>query len=89
VVISGGTVVESVLSPGVHVHGGANVENSVLLDDVVVSEGATVRNAVLDKNVVVPPGASIGYDLDAEASYYTVSDNGVVVLPKGATAVGP
>jgi glucose-1-phosphate adenylyltransferase len=89
VVISGGTVVESVLSPGVHVQGGATVENSVLLDDVVVSEGATVRNAVLDKNVVVPPGASIGYDLDAEASYYTVSDNGVVVLPKGATAVGP
>jgi glucose-1-phosphate adenylyltransferase len=83
VVISGGTVRDSVLSPGVRVAGGALVENSILLDDVVIGEGAKVRHTVLDKNVIVPPGARLGYDADYDAAHYTVSDNGVVVLAKG------
>ncbi len=82
-VVSGATVLDSVLSPGVRVMGGAVVENSVLLDDVVIGEGATVRHAVLDKNVHVPPGASIGVDADADAERYVVSEGGVVVLAKG------
>jgi glucose-1-phosphate adenylyltransferase len=89
VVVSGGAVEGSVLSPGVRVHGGAVVERAVLLDDVVVGEGAQIRNAVLDKNVVVPPGARIGHDTDHDAAHYTVSDAGVVVLAKGAQVITP
>ena len=85
VVISGGTVVDSVLSPGVRVEGGALVENSILLDDVVVGSGAKIRHCVLDKNVVVPPGARIGYDAEGDATMHTVSANGVVVVPKGVS----
>jgi glucose-1-phosphate adenylyltransferase len=85
VVVSGGTVEGSVLSPGVRVHGSAVVERAVLLDDVVVGEGAQIRNVVIDKNVVVPPGARIGHDADSDAAHYTVSDAGVVVLAKGAS----
>lgn len=81
-VVAGGTVIDSVLSPGARVLGGATVERSVLLDDVIVGEGARVRNAVIDKNVVVPPGATIGYDTAADAEKYTVSANGIVVLAK-------
>ncbi|MDX2380644.1 MAG: glucose-1-phosphate adenylyltransferase [Acidimicrobiia bacterium] len=86
-VVSGGTVTDSVLSPGVRVHGSAVVENSVLLDDVTIGEGALVRNAVLDKNAVVPPGARIGHDRAQDAQRYTVSERGVVTLAKGARAV--
>jgi len=89
VVISGGTVRDSVLSPGVRVAGSALVENSILLDDVVIGEGAQVQRAVLDKNVVVPPGARIGDDPEHDAAHYTVSDNGVVVLAKGEAVVPP
>jgi glucose-1-phosphate adenylyltransferase len=84
VVISGGKVRDSVLSPAVRVAGGASVESSILLDDVVIGEGAQVRQVVLDKNVVVPPGARIGFDPEEDAARYTVSDSGVVVLAKGA-----
>jgi glucose-1-phosphate adenylyltransferase len=84
VVVSGGTVVDSVLSPGVRVEGGAVVENSILLDDVVVGPGANIRHAVLDKNIIVPQGATIGHDAEHDAANYTVSANGVVVLAKGA-----
>jgi glucose-1-phosphate adenylyltransferase len=31
----------------------------------------------------VPEGAQIGVDLDRDRKFYTVSDNGVVVIGKG------
>jgi glucose-1-phosphate adenylyltransferase len=71
-----------VLSPGVRVGRGAVVEGSVLLDGVEVGEGAVVRHAIIDKEVVIPPGAVIGEDPRLEARRFTVSDKGIVVIPK-------
>ncbi len=82
VIVSGGMIRGSVLSPGVRVDDGALVENSVLLDDVHVGEGAVVRNSVLDKKVVVPPKAQIGVDPDLDAEHYEISPGGVTVLAK-------
>src|ERR671921_1117616 len=49
VVVSGGSVNKSVLSPAVWVQEGAEVSGSVLLDGVRVGPGATIRNAIIDK----------------------------------------
>ena len=84
VIISGGRVVRSVLSPGVHVHSYAQVERSVLLHDVDVGRNAVVRNAILDKNVRVAEGAQIGVDPERDRERFVVSDGGVVVIGKGA-----
>lgn len=84
VVISGGTVAQSVLSTDVRVNNEAWVEQSVLLDGVVVGKGAKVRNAILDKNVVVPEGVQIGFDrAEDEARGYTVTESGLTVTSKG------
>jgi glucose-1-phosphate adenylyltransferase len=82
VVISGGLVVNSVLSPGVKVHSWARVEGSVLMDHVDIGRNAVVRRAIIDKNVVIPEGMEIGVDLERDRSRFTVSDNGVVVIGK-------
>jgi glucose-1-phosphate adenylyltransferase len=82
VVVSGGTVLRSVLSPSVGVGAGATVEGSVLMNGVRVGPGAVVRNAILDKNVVVPAGAQIGVDLEADRARGFVVEDGLTVLGK-------
>jgi glucose-1-phosphate adenylyltransferase len=55
-----GTVINSILSPGVVVKRGARVENSVLLNGVVVEEGATLTRTIIDKNAHIGAGAALG-----------------------------
>jgi glucose-1-phosphate adenylyltransferase len=83
VIVSGGVVRRSVLSPEVMVRANAEVEGSVLLDGVDIGEGAIVRNAIVDKNVVVEDGARIGVDPEADRARFVVSSGGIVVVGKG------
>ncbi len=82
VIISGGTVRGSVLSPEVRVRSFATVEDSVLFEGVEVGRGAVVRRAIVDKNVRIPDGFQLGVDADADRERFTVSDGGVVVIGK-------
>jgi glucose-1-phosphate adenylyltransferase len=81
-IISGGTVTYSILSPYVRVETNAEVSDSVLLEGVVVAADAKIRKAIIDKYVRVPKGANIGYNLAEDAKKYTVSKEGIVVIPK-------
>jgi glucose-1-phosphate adenylyltransferase len=55
-----GTVVNSVLSPGVRVDVGAVIRDSIVMFDSVIRSGAVVDRAILDKEVVVGQGAMVG-----------------------------
>jgi glucose-1-phosphate adenylyltransferase len=74
----------SILSPGVRVHSYSSVEDSVLQHGVDVGRNAAVRGAIVDKNVRIDPGARIGFDPESDRKRFTVSDAGIVVIPKGA-----
>lgn len=82
VVVSGGTLSRSVLSPGVYVDSGAEVSGAVLLNDVKIGAGAVVRNAILDKNMVIPAGARVGLDPDEDRKHGFVIQDGLTVAGK-------
>src|SRR5689334_7774029 len=84
VIVSGGLVRQSVLSPGVRVDSWARVERSVVLHNTRIGRRAVVRNAILDKNVVVIQGASVGVDSEHDrARGFVVSAGGITVVGKG------
>ena len=84
VVVSGATVENSVLSPGVGAHSWSSVTDSVLLDNVQVGRHATIRRAIIDKNVVIPEGATIGMDHEHDrARGFDVTESGITVIGKG------
>ncbi|BEH01357.1 glucose-1-phosphate adenylyltransferase [Brooklawnia propionicigenes] len=82
-IISGGDVDHSVLSPGVRIENHSVVDGCVVMNNSRVGQNCTLHNVILDKNVVVPDGVQIGVDHEAdEARGFTVSDNGITVVPK-------
>ena len=88
VVVSGGLVRQSVLSPGVRVNSWSTVERSVLLHNTKIGRYAVVRNAIIDKNVIVPEGVQVGVDKDRDrARGFVVSPGGITVVGKGQEVV--
>jgi glucose-1-phosphate adenylyltransferase len=81
-IVSGGRIDRTIMSPQVRVNSFAYVEESILLDGVDVGRYCRIRRAIIDKGVHVPPNTEIGYDPEADARRFTVSD-GIVVVPKG------
>jgi len=86
VIISGGTVRDSVLSRRVRVNSYSSVERSVILDGCEIGRHSVIQNAIVDKNVRIPPGTQIGLDTEHDrARGFTITDNGIVVVPKSYT----
>ena len=83
VIVSGGTVRRSVLSPGVRVGSYSLVEESVLMNGVTVGRHAVVRRAIIDKYVDIPEGAQIGVDLHRDSGRFRVTERGIVVIGRG------
>jgi glucose-1-phosphate adenylyltransferase len=78
-----GTVVRSVVAPGVVVHEGAVVRDSILLTDTVIESGAVVDRSILDKEVIVGANARVG---DGEDN--TPNQASPELLNTGLTLVG-
>ena len=81
-IISGTRVHHSVLSPWTKLNSFSQVENSIILADVQVGRYCKIKKAIIDKNVIIPPNTEIGYNLEADKKRFTISENGVVVIPK-------
>jgi glucose-1-phosphate adenylyltransferase len=88
-IISGGRIHRSVLGVGCRVNSFSEVEESVLFERVRVGRHAKVRRAIVDKDVEIPAGTIIGFDREADRQRFSVTERGIVVIPKRAKVDGP
>jgi glucose-1-phosphate adenylyltransferase len=79
-IVSGSTVIGSVLMPNVRVHSFCKIEQSILMPGVRVGRHARIRRAIIDRDVFIPRGAMIGYDEAEDRKRHTVTDRGIVVV---------
>jgi glucose-1-phosphate adenylyltransferase len=98
VIVSGATIRNSLLGPGIYVNSFANIESSYLMGgelaggrrtETTIGRGSHLRNAIVDKGVRLNEGTRIGFDrTEDEARGLTItpiagSEDYVVCVPKG------
>ena len=83
VIISGGYVFDSILFPRVHIDDEASVRRSILFEMAHIGKGARIQNCIIEKNIHVPDHEEVGFDEIKDRQRFTVSQDGVVVIPQG------
>ncbi|MEI2712169.1 MAG: glucose-1-phosphate adenylyltransferase [Nocardioides sp.] len=83
VVVSGGQVHGSVLSPSCRVRTNAQVTDSVLLHDVRVERNASVHNCIIDKGVLIPEGVAVGVDKEHDRARGFAVEGDLTIIGKG------
>jgi len=82
-IISGSLVRGSVIGRNVRINSYSLIEDSILMNRVEVGRGCRIRKAIIDKYNFIPPATEIGYDFKADRVRYFVSEDGIVVIPRG------
>lgn len=81
-IISGGKVVNSILSPNVRIDSHSLVEESILFSNVQIGSRVKIKKAIIDKNVVIPDNFEVGYNLEEDKKRFFVTPSGIVVIAK-------
>ena len=81
-IISGGLVERSIIGPNVKVNSYTYITDSIIFNNVNVGRHSRIRRAIIDKNVIIPEGTEIGFDIETDKKRFTVSETGIVVIPK-------
>ncbi len=82
--IKGATIKKSVLGFNCFVEQDSTISHSVLLGDTKIGKNCRLSKVIIDKNVSIADNVRIGINLEDDKKRFTVSDEGIVVIPKGA-----
>lgn len=87
-----GTVINSVLSPGVIVHAGACVKDSIIMDDCIIEENVNIERCIIDRNSTIGKDTRMGEgDNIPNEKYPHIYNTGITVvgensiIPSGVT----
>lgn len=89
--INGATIIDSVLGFRCKACDGATVEGCVLIGDNSIGENARLKNVILDRKAEIAPGFVLGYNRQEDLKLVNkenknsiqISNNGIIVIPKG------
>ncbi len=79
-IISGASLLRSLLFTGVQVHSYSEIENAVILPYVDVGRRCRLRNVVIDHGVRVPDGLVVGEDPEHDAARFRRTARGVCLI---------
>jgi glucose-1-phosphate adenylyltransferase len=79
-IISGGRVVNCVLSPGVRINSYCEIDRSILFSHVEIGRHSRISRAIIDRGVRLPKETEIGLDPEADRKRFQVTDSGIVVV---------
>ena len=79
-IISGASVLRSILFSNVRIQSYSHVEDSVLLPNVEIARNVTLKRVVVDKNCVLPEGLTVGVNRTDDEKRFFVSDKGITLI---------
>lgn len=85
-VLMDANVTDSIVGYSVQLGPGAWVEDCVLFHGTKLGPDVRLRRTIVDKYVTLGRGTRIGFDIDEDAARgFTISPNGITVVPQGIT----
>ena len=87
--IKGARIHNSIIRREVLIEEDVELDECIVMDYTVIRRGARLKRAIIDRYNVIKAGRHIGYNRDADAKSYFMSDSGIVIVPKLPHDGGP
>lgn len=83
-IISGSTVINSVVFSNCFIHSYAHVSDCILMSGCDIGRNSVLKKVICDKNVTIEPGNVIGFSPEKDRERFFVSEEGLIVIPKNS-----
>jgi glucose-1-phosphate adenylyltransferase len=80
--IRGGTIRNSIISPGVEIARNAQIDGSIIFEGARIGRGARLRRVIVDKFSCIPDHFGIGFDERKDRANFMISERGIRIVPK-------
>ena len=81
--ITGARLRNSIVRSEVLLEDDVELDECIVMDYVVLRKGVRLKRVIVDRYNTIEAGECIGYDADADRRRFTVTDSGIVVVPRG------
>ena len=59
------------------------IDECIIMDYSIVRKGARLKHVIVDRYNTIEAGERIGFDAQSDRQRFTVTDSGIVVIPRG------
>jgi glucose-1-phosphate adenylyltransferase len=82
--VKGASVRNSILRREIVLEQDVELDECIIMDYVIVRKGSKLKRVIVDRYNTIEENSRIGFDREADARKYHVTDTGITVLAKGA-----